>query len=432
MSRTVLVCGASGFIGQQLTRALAARGHRVLYGVRDPAAFERAHPGARAVPVDFSAPREPAHWLSLLRGVDVVINAVGLLRETPQQRFADVQARSPCALFEACSQIGVQRVIQLSALGADASADTAFLLSKRVADEGLLALPLEGVVLQPSLVFGPGGASTRLFCTLASLPIVPLPAGGLQPIQPVHLDDLVNAVVALVESRQPVHGRLPVVGPQATTLKAYLQAIRHGLGLGPGVWWTVPRAIMDRLARAGSRHRGALFDEASWRMLERGNTGPATSVSALLGHPPRAPEAFVRTLDTEARAALRTLAVMGWARPLWRLGLALLWLASGLVSLGLYPVADSLAMLAQTGIPPAWRAPALYGAAGLDIALGVLTLWRPGRWLWVGQIVLILAYTAVITVFLPAQWLHPFAPIVKNGPILAMLLTLHATETRRW
>lgn len=431
MSRTVLVCGASGFIGQQLAHALTARGHRVLHGVRDPAAFERAHPGARTVPVDFSQPREPAHWLSLLRGVDVVINAVGLLRETAQQRFADVQTRSPCALFEACSQIGVRRVIQLSALGADADADTAFLQSKHVADDCLLALPLEGVVLQPSLVFGPGGASTTLFCTLASLPVVPLPAGGMQPIQPVHLDDLVGAVVALVESAQPVRGRLQVVGPEATTLKAYLQAIRKGLGLGAGTWLPVPRAIMARLAQAGSRHRGALFDEDSWRMLQRGNTGPATSLSALLGRPPRSAETFVSALPHSEREALRHHAVMAWSKPLWRASLALLWFASGLVSLGLYPVADSFAMLAQVGIPATLRPVALYGAAGLDIALGVLTLWRSGRRVWLAQIGLILAYTAIITLFLPAQWLHPFAPIVKNGPILAMLLTLYATETRR-
>uniref|UniRef100_UPI002619BF54 SDR family oxidoreductase n=1 Tax=uncultured Aquabacterium sp. TaxID=158753 RepID=UPI002619BF54 len=255
--------------------------------------------------------------------------------------------------------------------------------------------------------------------------------GGMQPIQPVHLHDLVGAVVALVESAQPVRGRLQVVGPEATTLKAYLQAIRKGLGLGTGTWLPVPRAIMARLAQAGSRHRGALFDEDSWRMLQRGNTGPATSLSALLGRPPRSAETFVSALPHSEREALRHHAVMAWSRPLWRASLALLWFASGLVSLGLYPVADSFAMLAQVGIPATLRPVALYGAAGLDIALGVLTLWRSGRRVWLAQIGLILAYTAVITLFLPAQWLHPFAPIVKNGPILAMLLTLYATETRR-
>ena len=72
------------------------------------------------------------------------------------------------------------------------------------------------------------------------------------------------------------------------------------------------------------------------------------------------------------------------------------------------------------------------GAALLDIALGLLTLWpRAPRWLWSAQIALVLAYTAIITWKLPALWLEPFGPVVKNLPILALLVLMRELRIRR-
>jgi hypothetical protein len=58
-------------------------------------------------------------------------------------------------------------------------------------------------------------------------------------------------------------------------------------------------------------------------------------------------------------------------------------------------------------------------------------LWpRRRRWLWSAQIALVLVYTAIITWKLPALWLEPFGPVVKNLPILALLLLLRQLERR--
>jgi len=74
----------------------------------------------------------------------------------------------------------------------------------------------------------------------------------------------------------------------------------------------------------------------------------------------------------------------------------------------------------------------LFGASALDILLGVLTLLpRRPRWLWTLQILLVLVYTLIITVELPALWLEPFGPVAKNLPILALLVLLRQLEERR-
>jgi hypothetical protein len=117
--------------------------------------------------------------------------------------------------------------------------------------------------------------------------------------------------------------------------------------------------------------------------------------------------------------------------PLRRVSVAAVWIATGVVSAGLYPVEESLALLARVGLTGTPALVALYGAAALDIAIGIaiLTL-RCRRMLWLLQLAVIAAYTALITVFLPEQWLHPYGPILKNLPMLAAILLLHQLEER--
>jgi hypothetical protein len=116
-----------------------------------------------------------------------------------------------------------------------------------------------------------------------------------------------------------------------------------------------------------------------------------------------------------------------------RIAVALVWLVTAALSLGLYPVEDSFALLAQVGLHGPMASAALYGGALLDLALGIATLALRGRALrmtYLAQVALILSYTAIITIALPAFWLHPFGPILKNLPMLALIGALYATERR--
>ncbi|AIY41570.1 hypothetical protein LT85_2412 [Collimonas arenae] len=111
---------------------------------------------------------------------------------------------------------------------------------------------------------------------------------------------------------------------------------------------------------------------------------------------------------------------------LMRLVLAIVWLVTGVLSI--CNRQDSLALLTPVGLAGSMALAALYLAAGLDILLGLLTLFRHGRLLWAIQACLILAYTLIISVWLPQYLLHPFGPILKNLPILLMLWLLYKYE----
>lgn len=399
----ILVVGASGFIGARVADALETDGHAVRRASRP--AVDLARDDVQA-------------WRGRLDGIRVVVNCAGIFR-APAQEFDAVHVRGAIALFTACAERGV-RVVHFSALGADDSAASAFHRSKKAADEALLALDVPSIVLQPSLVYGVGGASARLFATLASMPLIALPGGGRQRIQPVHVDDVVDAVRAVVRQDFFPRRRLALVGPAPVTLREYLWQLRAGLGLGRARLLNVPMAVVRVTAAAGL----GLLDRDSLAMLERGNTADASALRALLGREPRASGTF-------AKPAMAREAKLGWLVPLLRVSIALVWLTAGVVSAGIFPVDESLALLARTGITGTAAAVALYGAAALDFAIGIATLaMKRRRVLWTMQMAIILAYTAIITVALPEQWLHPFGPVVKNLPLLAAIWLLRETEPR--
>lgn len=424
---TILITGATGFIGSHLAAALAGRGHRIIGTAKSPPKNDREASPFRLISVDYTRDFDINIWKPRLEGVDVVINAVGILREHGQQTFEALHDRTPRALFAACAAKGI-KVVQISALGADENAHSRYHLSKKAADDALLASGTRVVIVQPSLVYGPGGVSARMFNLIASLPVIPLPGQGNQQIQPIHIEDLTCAILELVETDRYLGQRVPLVGPEPVTLQRYLTELRRLMGLGPGIFVHVPVFFIDIAAQAGQWAEKGLLDVESWQMLQRGNTAGASATHELLGREPKPVHRFISHWNV---SELRLAALLGWLQPLLRLSIAAVWLIAGAVSMGIYPVEESYAMLARVGITGSLAPVALYGAAALDIAFGLGTLFLQNRrLLWIAQATLIFVYTLTITVYLPEFWLHPFGPLAKNLPILAVIWLLYELEKR--
>jgi len=447
----ILLTGATGFIGQHLLHALLAEGHHVVCAVRHPVTSN--DPRLSYIQADFANDTEKSTWLARLDHVDAVINTVGIFREKGRQNFARLHANAPRALFAACAEShDVQMVIQLSALGADREAQTPYHLSKRAADDYLAALPLRSYIVQPSLVYGHDGASARAFRTLASMPFTVRFGSAPQLVQPIHIDDLVAAIIGLLKHRLPMtpnYGiqaqqsnhdsdndgggnrsrtsmRVPLVGPQAMPFIDYLGVLRSAMGLGRQRVLPLPRPLARLAAGIGGLLPGSLLDRNALSMLDRNSTAEVGLTAQLIGHLPRRVEQFIQDADSE-----RAHAKLGWLLPILRYSIALVWLLTALVSFGLYPLEDSFALLGRAGVPAELQPLMLYGAATFDLLLGLGTMFLlRRRWLWLAQLGLIGFYSVVIALMLPEFLLHPFGPLTKNLPMLAAIWLLYQLEEK--
>jgi len=428
----VLVTGAYGFIGAHITAALLAAGHEVTCAVRG-ARLDTRFPGIRALACDMARDIHPADWRPRLAGIDAVINAAGILRETRSDSFAAVHEAAPLALWQACVEAGIRRVIQISALGDPA--DGAFIASKHRGDAALAALDLDWLVLRPSLVYSARGAygGTSLLRALAALPgVLVLPAGGRQRLQPIAAEDVALAVTQALARPAAARETLALVGPETLTLTAYLMAWRRWLGYGRARVLGVPRALTRLVAWCGEKFGSGPLGQTMLRMLERGNHAGAEACArqqAVLG---LAPRPLARVLaETPSAVQDRWHARLYFWLPALRLGIAALWLISGLTG-WLVPREALQPLAATTPFDTATLLLAARATATLDLVLGVLCLgrWQRPRVLGL-MLVMLLGYTLGVALLWPALWLEPFGGLAKNLPLLAALAILIVTDERR-
>lgn len=289
--------GATGFIGGHLARALLAQGHELVCAVRVPARLALGPGRWRAVPVDLSSVPPASLWRQYLEGVDAVVNAVGILRETPGQTFDALHARAPIELFRAAADAGVKAVVQVSALGADAGAQSRYHLTKRQADDALRALPVRGAVVQPSAVYGDSPAAA-MFEQMAAAPLLALPQAGGMAMQPVHVDDVVAGILAVLADPPPPGATIAFVGPRPLSMAQYLRGLRQAMGLRlPLPVLPLPTFLFLLGARLAAHVPGSILDAETAGMLLRGNAAPADAFQRLLGRAPRGVETFIAPAD---------------------------------------------------------------------------------------------------------------------------------------
>lgn len=271
----LLLTGASGFIGRHLHENLQKEAHDVV-------------PISRRYGFDFNHMLHSEDWLPLLKKIDGVINSVGIITETRQQSFSRLHFHAPAALFRACERTSVKRIIQISALGADEQAFTPYQLSKKSADDVLRKSNLDWFILRPSLVYGIGGKSSKLFQKLASLPVLPVVSGGKQLIQPVHISDLVDTVLQCIKAPS-ARQTLDVIGPSPIRFIDWLQIMRRQQGKQPAPILNIPFRLALSAASLG-QYLMPLIQPDTIKMLQHGNTSDVRPLAKFIGHMPRSVE----------------------------------------------------------------------------------------------------------------------------------------------
>lgn len=424
----VLVLGAGGFIGRHVVACLLARGHRVTGTARNPGGLDLAMPGAAFVGIDLARALDPADWQGLLANVDVVINLAGILRGAEMEA---IHVTMPRALHAAAAELGGKRIVLVSAISARADVPTDYAQSKLRGEEELRASGLEWTILRPSLVYGEGSyGGTSLLRGLAALPLaIPVPAGGDYPFSPIHVDDLAEAVVRVAEEPGFVGQVLEPCGPDVLSHRQVVTRYRRWLGFGEPRFLALPMPMMRLIARVGDLWREGPVSSTSLAQLVAGNAGDGPGFAKQIGLQPRAMDAALRRHPAQVQG--RWHARLYFLAPAVRLVLALMWLASAWLGLA-HGADETHRVVSALGLAPGWEDPLRIGASMADIGLAALVLFDSrGRLATLAQVLVIAGYTVVIGWALPQLWLEPLGPLLKNLPILTLVLVHGAIADSR-
>ncbi|MEX2454594.1 MAG: complex I NDUFA9 subunit family protein [Rhodospirillaceae bacterium] len=229
----VTVFGASGFIGRHVVREIARTGARVRAAVRRPehAGFLKPMGDVGQIAPMAANVRDDASVAAAVAGADTVINLVGILHEQGRQRFADVQADGARRVAAAAKAAGAERLVQMSAIGADPDSDSLYASTKGIAERHVREIFPDAVIVRPSIVFGPEDDFFNRFAALARfVPALPLIGGGHTRFQPVHVGDIADAIAAAAAGKAAPGTTFEFGGPQTYTFRRLMEMILHEIG----------------------------------------------------------------------------------------------------------------------------------------------------------------------------------------------------------
>ncbi len=307
---TVLVTGASGFVGSHVVPELLGAGHRVVALVRSPKAGEavlRRLPAALATGVELRTGDvcQPATLGPALAGVDAAVHLVAIPRDWNGGRdLLRVNLGGTQSLVAAMEKAGVRRLVHLGALGVADREELHYAKSKARAEAAVQASGLDWTILKPSLQFGPGDGFFNTVAGLVRLPVplVPVPGNGASRFQPIHAGDVALCVRLAMERPATIGGVFELGGPRTWTYREITAEVARALGRRRLV---VPLPVpLIRLA-AGTAEvlRLRFFPVATdqLRQLALDNVGPLDGVERAFGFVPRRMEGELHYLRRPRR-----------------------------------------------------------------------------------------------------------------------------------
>jgi NADH dehydrogenase len=229
----VTVFGGSGFVGGQVVRALAQRDWRIRVAVRRPVTAIALQPLGNVGQIQFTRCdiTDPEQVAAAMRGADAAVNLVGALHEAPGRSFQRVHVEGARNIAEAARAAGVERLVQVSAIGADANSPAAYARTKGEAEAVVRSLIPQAVILRPSIIFGAGDGFLNRFARMAGIaPALPLIGGGQTRFQPVHVGDVAEAVARGLERPDAAGRTFELGGPGIYSFEDILKLVMRETG----------------------------------------------------------------------------------------------------------------------------------------------------------------------------------------------------------
>jgi uncharacterized protein YbjT (DUF2867 family) len=309
---TILVTGASGFVGGHLVPALLDAGHRVVALVRSQRAgevvLERLGLADRAqVELRTGDITQPATLRQAVNGVDAVVHLAAIPRDyNGGADLRRVNTDGTRAVVDAMREAAVRRLIHMGALGVADDPKLHYASSKAKAEALVAETGLDWTILKPSLQFGPGDGFFNIIAGLArwSPGLVPVPGDGSSRFQPIHSGDVARIVVASLGDPTTIGATLELGGGRYWTYREITREVLRAVGKRR-VILPLPVALIRLVAGSAELVR-LPFPVATdqLRQLRLDNIGPLDLIPARFGFDPRPMGGALGYLRVRARDQL--------------------------------------------------------------------------------------------------------------------------------
>lgn len=224
MSKLVTIYGGSGFVGRYIARRMAKEGWRVRVAVRRPneAMYVKPYGVPGQVEPVFCNIRDDMSVAAVMQGADAVVNCVGVLNELGKNSFGAIHAEGAGRIARIAAQQEVASLVHISAIGADAQADSEYARTKAAGETAVQENFPAAVILRPSVIFGAEDGFFNRFAGMTRLsPVLPIAAGNTR-FQPVFVDDVAKAAVqgALGKAEAGIY---ELGGPEVKSFRALME-----------------------------------------------------------------------------------------------------------------------------------------------------------------------------------------------------------------
>ena len=237
-SKRVLISGGTGFVGEGVRKKISDLGYVARLLVRSSS--DARHYQSLGFETEFGDVRDAQSLFVAMKDVDAVINLVAIIKESGDATFESINFQGTVNLVSAARQASVDRLIQMSAIGAGNLPDFPYFYTKWRAESYVRDHIPNWTIIRPSIVFGPSsGGNVQFAGQLADLvrtgPVIPAPGGGRARFQPIHLDDVAGAFTkALVDDRTA--GQVyEIGGPEILTYRQMIDLIAETLDVSKPV-----------------------------------------------------------------------------------------------------------------------------------------------------------------------------------------------------
>ncbi len=266
--KLVTLIGGGGFLGRYVAQGLLKAGARVRVAQRDPrqAYFLKLLGGLGQTQFVAADVTKPDTIVRAVHGSDAVVNLVGVLAGN----FHGVHVTGASAVAKAAADAGVESLVHVSAIGADANSASAYGRSKGEGEAAVRAAFANAIVLRPSIVFGQEDAFLNRFAAMiAKAPVVPVVRAPAK-FQPVFAADVADAVAAAIRTPEAYAGKtFELGGPDVISMGKLIRWLAKTIGRDPSIV-EIPDMLGALIARGGFLP-GAPITWDQWQMLQTDN-----------------------------------------------------------------------------------------------------------------------------------------------------------------